>query len=148
MSTKQDDVKTESQQAAKTTETKNENQQDVVSDVLGDDVVVTGSGASVKSTAELDKPKKATRKAKKTVEPVAKVESVAESVVEAEPVKNPLLLKIRNNTPSRRFEIASRTWLEPLAVTEVHCVSELKKHTVHSNIRQMAGKFNFFEVVE
>ena len=66
----------------------------------------------------------------------------------AEPsYKDSLVIKVKSNSPQRHYEVASRTWIEPHAVTLIQCKSALQKRTTLSNLKQMGGRNNKFEVI-
>ena len=67
---------------------------------------------------------------------------------DAEPsYKDSLVIKVKSNSPQRHYEVASRTWIEPHAVTLIQCKSALQKRTTLSNLKQMGGRNNKFEVI-
>ena len=61
--------------------------------------------------------------------------------------KDSLVIKVKSNSPQRHYEVASRTWIEPHAVTLIQCKSALQKRTTLSNLKQMGGRNNKFEVI-
>lgn len=61
--------------------------------------------------------------------------------------KDSLVIKVKSNSPQRHYEVASRTWIEPHAVTLIQCKSALQKSTTLSNLKQMGGRNNKFEVI-
>jgi hypothetical protein len=66
----------------------------------------------------------------------------------AEPsYKDSLVIKVKSTSPQRHYEVASRTWIEPHAVTLIQCKSALQKRTTLSNLKQMGGRNNKFEVI-
>lgn len=67
---------------------------------------------------------------------------------DAEPsYKDSLVIKVKSTSPQRHYEVASRTWIEPHAVTLIQCKSALQKRTTLSNLKQMGGRNNKFEVI-
>ena len=61
--------------------------------------------------------------------------------------KDSLVIKVKSTSPQRHYEVASRTWIEPHAVTLIQCKSALQKRTTLSNLKQMGGRNNKFEVI-
>lgn len=61
--------------------------------------------------------------------------------------KDSLVIKVKSTSPQRHYEVASRTWIEPHAVTLIQCKSALQKSTTLSNLKQMGGRNNKFEVI-
>ena len=132
--------------------------QEVAASKLGDEVK-TSSIESVQG-AEQNAPETETETETETARIEAeKVQREARLVAEkeaaelrakhaAEPsYKDSLVIKVKSTSPQRHYEVASRTWIEPHAVTLIQCKSALQKRTTLSNLKQMGGRNNKFEVI-
>ena len=112
--------------------------QEVAASAAGDEVK-TSSIESVQG-AEQNAPETETETETETVQ--------AAPATATEPsYKDSLVIKVKSTSPQRHYEVASRTWIEPHAVTLIQCKSALQKRTTLSNLKQMGGRNNKFEVI-
>ena len=124
-----DEVKTNSEELTKVAE----QQDELVQDEFQPDVQNTVQDAVETETAHIEAEKEA-------------AESLAKHAAEPS-YKDSLVIKVKSNSPQRHYEVASRTWIEPHAVTLIQCKSALQKRTTLSNLKQMGGRNNKFEVI-
>ena len=110
-----------------------EQQDELVQDEFQPDVQNTVQDAVETETAHIEAEKEA-------------AESLAKHAAEPS-YKDSLVIKVKSNSPQRHYEVASRTWIEPHAVTLIQCKSALQKRTTLSNLKQMGGRNNKFEVI-
>ena len=110
-----------------------EQQDELVQDEFQPDVQNTVQDAVETETAHIEAEKEA-------------AESLAKHAAEPS-YKDSLVIKVKSNSPQRHYEVASRTWIEPHAVTLIQCKSALQKSTTLSNLKQMGGRNNKFEVI-
>lgn len=110
-----------------------EQQDESVQDEFQPDVQNTVQDAVETETAHIEAEKEA-------------AESLAKHAAEPS-YKDSLVIKVKSNSPQRHYEVASRTWIEPHAVTLIQCKSALQKRTTLSNLKQMGGRNNKFEVI-
>ena len=135
-----DEFKTNSEELTKVAE-----QQDgPVQDEFQPDVQNTVQDAVETETARIE-AEKVQREARLVAEKEAAELRVKH---DAEPsYKDSLVIKVKSTSPQRHYEVASRTWIEPHAVTLIQCKSALQKRTTLSNLKQMGGRNNKFEVI-
>lgn len=124
-----DEFKTNSEELTKVAEQQDES----VQDEFQPDVQNTVQDAVETETAHIEAEKEA-------------AESLAKHAAEPS-YKDSLVIKVKSNSPQRHYEVASRTWIEPHAVTLIQCKSALQKRTTLSNLKQMGGRNNKFEVI-
>ena len=110
-----------------------EQQDELVQDEFQPDVQNTVQDAVETETAHIEAEKEA-------------AESLAKHAAEPS-YKDSLVIKVKSTSPQRHYEVASRTWIEPHAVTLIQCKSALQKRTTLSNLKQMGGRNNKFEVI-
>lgn len=110
-----------------------EQQDELVQDEFQPDVQNTVQDAVETETAHIEAEKEA-------------AESLAKHAAEPS-YKDSLVIKVKSNSPQRHYEVASRTWIDPHAVTLIQCKSALQKRTTLSNLKQMGGRNNKFEVI-
>ena len=110
-----------------------EQQDELVQDEFQPDVQNTVQDAVETETAHIEAEKEA-------------AESLAKHAAEPS-YKDSLVIKVKSTSPQRHYEVASRTWIEPHAVTLIQCKSALQKRTTLSNLNQMGGRNNKFEVI-
>ena len=124
-----DEFKTNSEELTKVAEQQDES----VQDESVQDVQNTVQDAVETETAHIEAEKEA-------------AESLAKHAAEPS-YKDSLVIKVKSTSPQRHYEVASRTWIEPHAVTLIQCKSALQKRTTLSNLKQMGGRNNKFEVI-
>ena len=124
-----DEFKTNSEELTKVAEQQDES----VQDEFQPDVQNTVQDAVETETAHIEAEKEA-------------AESLAKHAAEPS-YQDRLVIKVKSNSPQRHYEVASRTWIEPHAVTLIQCKSALQKRTTLSNLKQMGGRNNKFEVI-
>ena len=124
-----DEFKTNSEELTKVAE----QQDELVQDEFQPDVQNTVQDAVETETAHIEAEKEA-------------AESLAKHAAEPS-YKDSLVIKVKSTSPQRHYEVASRTWIEPHAVTLIQCKSALQKSTTLSNLKQMGGRNNKFEVI-
>ena len=124
-----DEFKTNSEELTKVAEQQDES----VQDEFQPDVQNTVQDAVETETAHIEAEKEA-------------AESLAKHAAEPS-YKDSLVIKVKSTSPQRHYEVASRTWIEPHAVTLIQCKSALQKRTTLSNLKQMGGRNNKFEVI-
>ena len=124
-----DEVKTNSEELTKVAE----QQDELVQDEFQPDVQNTVQDAVETETAHIEAEKEA-------------AELLAKHAAEPS-YKDSLVIKVKSTSPQRHYEVASRTWIEPHAVTLIQCKSALQKRTTLSNLKQMGGRNNKFEVI-
>ncbi len=124
-----DEFKTNSEELTKVAEQQDES----VQDEFQPDVQNTVQDAVETETAHIEAEKEA-------------AESLAKHAAEPS-YKDSLVIKVKSTSPQRHYEVASRTWIEPHAVTLIQCKSALQKSTTLSNLKQMGGRNNKFEVI-
>lgn len=135
-----DEVKTNSEELTKVAEQQDES----VQDEFQPDVQNTVQDAVETETARIE-AEKVQREARLVAEKEAAELRVKH---DAEPsYKDSLVIKVKSTSPQRHYEVASRTWIEPHAVTLIQCKSALQKSTTLSNLKQMGGRNNKFEVI-
>ena len=135
-----DEVKTNSEELTKVAE----QQDELVQDEFQPDVQNTVQDAVETETAHIE-AEKVQREARLVAEKEAAELRVKH---DAEPsYKDSLVIKVKSTSPRRHYEVASRTWIEPHAVTLIQCKSALQKRTTLSNLKQMGGRNNKFEVI-
>ena len=135
-----DEFKTNSEELKKVAE-----QQDgPVQDEFQPDVQNTVQDAVETETARIE-AEKVQREARLVAEKEA-AELRAKHAAEPS-YKDSLVIKVKSTSPQRHYEVASRTWIEPHAVTLIQCKSALQKSTTLSNLKQMGGRNNKFEVI-
>lgn len=135
-----DEVKTNSEELTKVAE----QQDELVQDEFQPDVQNTVQDAVETETARIE-AEKVQREARLIAE---KEEAELRVKHDAEPsYKDSLVIKVKSTSPQRHYEVASRTWIEPHAVTLIQCKSALQKRTTLSNLKQMGGRNNKFEVI-
>ena len=135
-----DEVKTNSEELTKVAEQQDES----VQDEFQPDVQNTVQDAVETETAHIE-AEKVQREARLVAEKEAAELRVKH---DAEPsYKDSLVIKVKSTSPRRHYEVASRTWIEPHAVTLIQCKSALQKRTTLSNLKQMGGRNNKFEVI-
>ena len=121
-----------------------EQQDELVQDEFQPDVQNTVQDAVETETARIE-AEKVQREARLVAEKEA---AELRTKHAAEPsYKDSLVIKVKSNSPQRHYEVASRTWIEPHAVTLIQCKSALQKRTTLSNLKQMGGRNNKFEVI-
>lgn len=135
-----DEVKTNSEELTKVAE----QQDEPVQDEFQPDVQNTVHDAVETETARIE-AEKVQREARLVAEKEA-AESLAKHAAEPS-YKDSLVIKVKSTSPQRHYEVASRTWIEPHAVTLIQCKSALQKRTTLSNLKQMGGRNNKFEVI-
>ena len=141
-STLGDEFKTNSEELTKVAEQQDES----VQDELQPDVQNTVQDAieTETETASIE-AEKVQREARLVAEKEA-AELLAKHAAEPS-YKDSLVIKVKSTSPQRHYEVASRTWIEPHAVTLIQCKSALQKRTTLSNLKQMGGRNNKFEVI-
>ena len=121
-----------------------EQQDELVQDEFQPDVQNTVQDAVETETARIE-AEKVQREARLVAEKEA-AELRAKHAAEPS-YKDSLVIKVKSTSPQRHYEVASRTWIEPHAVTLIQCKSALQKRTTLSNLKQMGGRNNKFEVI-
>ena len=121
-----------------------EQQDELVQDEFQPDVQNTVQDAVETETARIE-AEKVQREARLVAEKEA-AELRAKHAAEPS-YKDSLVIKVKSTSPQRHYEVASRTWIEPHAVTLIQCKSALQKSTTLSNLKQMGGRNNKFEVI-
>ena len=112
--------------------------QEVAASTLGDEAKT--NSVELAQGAEQNAPETETETETETVQ--------AAPAAATEPsYKDSLVIKVKSTSPQRHYEVASRTWIEPHAVTLIQCKSALQKRTTLSNLKQMGGRNNKFEVI-
>ena len=140
-----DEFKTNSEELTKVAEQQDESVQDEsVQDEFQPDVQNTVQDAVETETARIE-AEKVQREARLVAEKEA-AELLAKHAAEPS-YKDSLVIKVKSTSPQRHYEVASRTWIEPHAVTLIQCKSALQKRTTLSNLKQMGGRNNKFEVI-
>ena len=135
-----DEFKTNSEELTKVAE----QQDELVQDEFQPDVQNTVQDAVETETARIE-AEKVQREARLVAEKEA-AELLAKHATEPS-YKDSLVIKVKSTSPQRHYEVASRTWIEPHAVTLIQCKSALQKRTTLSNLKQMGGRNNKFEVI-
>ena len=140
-----DEFKTNSEELTKVAEQQDGPVQDgPVQDEFQPDVQNTVQDAVETETARIE-AEKVQREARLVAEKEA-AELRAKHAAEPS-YKDSLVIKVKSTSPQRHYEVASRTWIEPHAVTLIQCKSALQKRTTLSNLKQMGGRNNKFEVI-
>ena len=120
--------------------------QEVAASKLGDEVKTNSEELTKVAEQQDESVQGAEQNAPETETETETVQAAPATATEPS-YKDSLVIKVKSNSPQRHYEVASRTWIEPHAVTLIQCKSALQKRTTLSNLKQMGGRNNKFEVI-